>query len=110
MQRATQVTTRIETEDAAAGSHQYTKARAVREHYQARLVKLEFEERTATLVSKEAVQSAAFDTFRQFRDRMLNIPDRVAAVVAAESDATKCFEILSVEVRKALNEFADSNS
>ena len=104
------MTTRMETDDPAAGSQQYTRARAVREHYQARLAKLDFEERTATLVSKDEVQHAAFQKFRQFRDRMSNIPDRVAAILAAEPDAAKCHEILSAEVRKALNEFADSNS
>jgi hypothetical protein len=40
---------------------------------------------------------------------MLNIPDRVAAMVAAESDAAKCYEILASEIRRALNEFTDSN-
>ena len=91
------------------GGSQYTKARAVREHYTARLAKLEFEERTGKLVPKDEVQVAAFNKFRQFRDHMLNIPDRVAAMVAAESDAARCYEIIAIEIRKALNEFADSN-
>jgi hypothetical protein len=38
---------------------------------------------------------------------MLNIPDRVAAVLAAESDPTRVHEILATEIRKALLEFAD---
>jgi hypothetical protein len=52
---------------------------------------------------------AAFNKFRQFRDHMLNIPDRVAAMVAAETEAAKCYEILAIEIRRALNEFADAN-
>ena len=44
----------------------------------------------------------------QFRDAMLNIPDRLAAMLAAETDAAKCYEILATEIRKALNEFSDS--
>jgi hypothetical protein len=91
------------------GGSQYTKARAVREHYQARLAKIDYEERVAKLVPKDEVQVAAFNKFRQFRDHMLNIPDRVAAMVAAESDAARCYEIIAIEIRKALNEFADSN-
>jgi hypothetical protein len=91
------------------GASQYSKARAVREHYQARLAKLEYEEKVASLISKNEVQVAAFNKFRQFRDHMLNIPDRIAAMVAAESEAAKCYEILATEIRKALNEFADSN-
>jgi hypothetical protein len=38
---------------------------------------------------------------------MLNIPDRVAAMVAAETETARCFEIIATEIRKALNEYAD---
>jgi len=93
----------------AFGASQYNKARAVREHYQARLAKLEFEEKTAKLILADEVKVAAFNLFRQYRDHMLNIPDRVAAILAAESEAAKCHEILAGEIRKALNEFADAN-
>ena len=92
------------------GATQYSKARAVREHYQARLAKLEYEERVGSLVSKDEVRVAAFNKTRQFRDAMLNIPDRLAAMLAAEPDAAKCYEILTTEIRKALNDFADSNN
>ena len=71
------------------GASQYTKARAVREHYQARLAKIEYEERTGEFVSKDEVQAAAFNKFRQFRDQMLNLPDRLAAILAAESESAK---------------------
>jgi formaldehyde-activating enzyme involved in methanogenesis len=99
-----------EDDGAIFGASQYTKARAVREHYQARLAKIEYEERTGKLVSKDEVQVAAFNKFRQFRDHMLNIPDRLAAILAAETESAKCYEILATEIRKALNEFADSNN
>ena len=69
--------------------------RAVREHYQARLAKIEYEERVAKLVPQDEVQAAAFNKFRQFRDHLLNLPDRVAAMVAAETEVAKCYEILS---------------
>jgi len=95
---------------ASFGGSQYTKARAVREHYQARLAKIDYEERVAKLVPKDEVQVAAFNKFRQFRDHMLNIPDRVAAMLAAETEAARCYEIIAIEIRKALNEFAESNS
>jgi hypothetical protein len=81
----------------------------VREHYQARLAKIEYEERIAQLVSGDEVQVAAYNKFRQFRDAMLNLPDRLAAMLAAESEAAKVHEALTVEIRKALNDFADAN-
>jgi len=105
------ITKRGQDEDDVSifGASQYTKARAVREYYQAKLARIEYEERVAKLVAKNEVQVAAFDKFRQFRDHMLNIPDRVAAMMAAETEAAKCYGILTSEIRRALNEFADSN-
>jgi hypothetical protein len=40
---------------------------------------------------------------------MLNIPDRVAAMLAAETDARR-YEILDTEIREALTGLADSCS
>ncbi len=99
-----------EDDGSSFGASQYTKARAVREHYQARLAKLEYEEKVGSLVSKDEVQIATYNMTRQFRDAMLNIPDRIAAMLAAESDAAKCYEILATEIRKALKDFSDANS
>jgi pyruvate/2-oxoglutarate dehydrogenase complex dihydrolipoamide acyltransferase (E2) component len=88
---------------------EYAKARAVRETYSARMAKIDFEERTAKLVSSDEVQVAAFNRFRQFRDGMLNIPDRLAAVLAAEKNPRQVHELLVTEIRKALTEFSDAN-
>ena len=64
----------VEEDDSGGfGASQYTKARAVREHYQARLAKIEYEERVGRLVSRDEIQVAAFNKFRQFRDQLLNI-------------------------------------
>lgn len=94
----------------SSSSGGYATARAVREQFLARLAKIEFEERSGKLVSRDEVQVAAFNKFRTFRDGMLNIPDRVAAVLAAESDPHKVHEVLTTEIRKALLEFADGTN
>ena len=88
---------------------EYSKARAVKESYLARLAKIDFEERTEKLVSRDEMKVAAFNRYRTFRDGMLNIPDRLAAVLAAESDPRRTHELLSTEIRKALTEFSDGN-
>ncbi|MBI4910969.1 MAG: hypothetical protein HY820_45585 [Acidobacteria bacterium] len=90
------------------GGLDYARARAVRENYMARLAKIDFEERSGKLVSRDEVQVAAFNKFRTFRDGMLNIPDRVSAMLAAESDASRVHGSLTTEIRKALLEFADA--
>jgi hypothetical protein len=92
------------------GANDYSRARAVRENYLARMSKLDFEERSGKLISRDEVQVAAFNKFRTFRDGMLNLPDRLAAVLAAESDAAKVHELLAAEIRKALLEFADDTN
>ena len=107
--RPTGASKRRSDDDDAFGAAQYSKARAVREHYQARLSKLEYEEKVASLISKDEVKIATFNKLRLFRDGMLNIPDRIAAMLAAETEAAKCYEILATEIRKALNEFSDAN-
>ncbi len=91
------------------GAVEYSRARAIREGYLARISKIEFEERSARLVSRDEVAVQAFNKFRTFRDGMLNIPDRIAAVLAAESDATRVHEILTSEIRRALLEFSDAH-
>ena len=88
---------------------EYARARAVRETYQARLAKIDFEERTEKLVSADEVRVTSFNRFRQFRDGMLNIPDRLAAVLAAEKNPRQVHELLATEIRKALTEFSDAN-
>ena len=85
-------------------------ARGVREQYLARLTKIEYEERVGKLISSDEVRVAAFNRFRVFRDAMLNMPDRIGAVLAAESDPAKVHSILASEIRNALNEFADKST
>jgi hypothetical protein len=74
------------------------------------MAKIDFEERTGKLVSRDEVQVAAHNKYRVFRDAMLNIPDRLAAVIAAESDAAEVHKILVAEIRRALEEFANGSN
>lgn len=97
-------------EPPVAGGLDYFRARAFRENYLARLAKIEFEEKTAKLISRDEVQVAAFTKGRTARDNLLNIPDRLAATLAAESDADKVHQILTAEIRKALDELAGADS
>jgi hypothetical protein len=110
LHRQPPISDRIWDEDDRLGfdGSQYRRARAVREQYQARLAKLEYEERKGMLLRKDDVEMATFNMARIVRDRMLNIPDRVAAMMAAETDAARCYEILDSEIREALNGLADS--
>ena len=92
---------------AAGGGLDYARARAVHENYRARLSKLDYEAKLGKLISRDEVEVAAFNRFRTLRDGMLNIPDRLAAVLAAETDPVKVHEVLNTEIRKALLDFSD---
>lgn len=77
-------------------------SRAKREAYQAELARLEYEEKQGTLVDAEAVKKEAFRTARLVRDAMLNIADRIAAELAADTDAFSVHKRLTTEIRTAL--------
>ncbi|MCF6147284.1 MAG: hypothetical protein E3K37_01350 [Candidatus Kuenenia sp.] len=74
----------------------------------ARARKAEFEvlELTKILVPAKDVESAAFEIARQVQDALLNIPDRLAALLAAETDKIKIHEMLEKEIDLALEKLS----
>lgn len=84
----------------------FSEAQTRERHFKAKLAELEFLERVGKLVSKEAVEVEAFRTARLVRDSILNIPDRLAGQLAAESDHRKIYDLLSKELRQALENLA----
>jgi len=86
----------------------YQKARAVRETYAARLAKLEFEERSDKLVNKDEVDTKVFTLARQLRDRMLQIPNKVApeivALVVDKPDVRGVADLIDQAIHQALEE------
>lgn len=84
-------------------------SRAVREAFQARLSKLEYERAVGKVVDADRVKADAFKVARQVRDSLLNIPDRVAAELAAETNAARVHARLSAELRQVLAGLAASS-
>lgn len=80
----------------------FQQARTLREAYMARLAKLEYEEKTGSLVRADAVKNEAFRIARVVRDGILNIPDRIAGDLAAEMDQFSIHQKLTAELRRAL--------
>lgn len=101
---ATTTTAAAEDQMPAAGKGpSYAQSRAVRELYAAKLLKLEHEERIGKLVPADQVKVDAFKTARTVRDGLLNIPDRVAHILAAETDPARVHHLLSNELRTVLS-------
>ncbi len=82
----------------------YAEARAQHERFKARLAQLELEQREAKLVEAEVVKQEAFRVARMVRDALLNLPDRVAGELAAETNQFKVHQRLSLEIRRALED------
>jgi hypothetical protein len=85
----------IEDDGDIFGSSQYNKACAVYAHFQVRLAKLQFEERSGALVRADEVRTSVFNLYRGYRDRLLNLPDRLSAMLAAETDAVSIHQVLA---------------
>lgn len=61
----------------------FSKAKAFKEGYKAKLAELEYKIKTKEYVKAVDVEHAAFTFARRIRDKMLNIPGRVEADIAA---------------------------
>ncbi len=88
----------------------YAQSRAIKEAYNARLAKLEYEEKSGALVRTDSVKVAWFNVLRILRDRVLNMPDRMAPLLASETDPKRVRELLDVELRQILTDAADATA
>lgn len=73
---------------------------------EAELAQIKLRLERGELVDAAAEREAGFRTARAFRDRMMNIPDRIAATLAAEGDAGVIHITLTREIREACLELA----
>ncbi len=85
----------------------YSDARALREVYVAQKHVLSLKERTGELVSRQEVEREASNQFRLIRDACFNLPPRLAAQLAAESDEAACYDILEGALRRVFEDFAE---
>ena len=83
--------------------------KSVKEMHQARKLEIENRVRTGELVELSAVERSMFDMIRQLRDRILQIPDRVMTLVAAEHDPLKVRELLMAEYMDAIPDKENGN-
>jgi hypothetical protein len=88
----------------------YAQSRAIKEAYLARLAKLEYEEKSGAVVRTDNVKVAWFNILRVLRDRVLNLPDRMAPMLASESDPKRIRELLDAELRQILTDAAETST
>lgn len=87
----------------------YQQSRAVREAYQAKLAKLEYEEKAEKLVDAEQVKREAFEEGRRIRDALLSIPARISSQLLTAKSAFDVEQILTEELTLALKNLSDES-
>lgn len=80
----------------------YWKSRARREAAEARIAELKLAEQCGELVRTADVRAAMDKRLASLREAILQIPSRLSAVVAAESDQLACHRILEQEMHALL--------
>lgn len=68
---------------------------------------LDLAERLKLLVPVKEVRRVAFESLRETHDTLIRLPDRLAPLIAAETDPVKIHALMTHEIRGALNALAD---
>ncbi|GAH17836.1 unnamed protein product, partial [marine sediment metagenome] len=87
------------------GGKTFVGARAEVEKYKAAELRLKHEINKGLWLKKTVVVDKAFRAARLMRDTFQNIPARISALVAAESDQAQCYQIVNNEIKEGLTEF-----
>jgi hypothetical protein len=74
-----------------------------KEFYQGKLAQLDFQVKSGKYVLKEDVEKEAFEIGRQVRDAVMNVPDRISAIIATIDDEIQIMELLKEELSYALS-------
>lgn len=94
----------------AEGAREFMEAKTARERAMAAKATLEAELLAGRLVLSEEVAREAFTAARQAQEALLAIPDRLASLLAAESDPAKVHQQLGDELRRVVEAIAASTS
>lgn len=84
------------------GDGDYWASRARREAAEAEMAELKLAEQHGTLIRLDAVKSALASVIAATRDSLLQLPARLAPVLAAESSAAAVHDIIQSEIHQAL--------
>lgn len=96
----------VQPPTAGAAGTSFAASRAVRETYQARLAKLEFEQKSGKLVEVDQIKVRAFKLARSARDQLLTMPDRLAPILASETDVLEVHRLLTEDIERTCERIA----
>ena len=85
----------------------YYAERAKRERFAAAQAELDYLEAIGRLVSVDDMRQVASRRYRAMRDKVLNVADRLSAILAAEKDPVQVHAILTKDLKRVLHELSD---
>lgn len=90
----------------AAQSPVFSDAKDQREHYQAEMARLDYEERCGKLMPAEEVRAVVATAGTGLRARLEMLPDSLAPQLAAVQDEARVKALLAAEIESALAELS----
>lgn len=97
-------------ESPAAETSEILLARTRTERARAELFEIEIAEKKGALAKTESIEKAAFDKGRVMRSALEGLSDRLAPVLAAETDPAKIHQLLNTEMKRVLRELAEGEN
>lgn len=88
----------------------YALNRARREQAEAALAEMKEAEMRGNLIRTDSVRTAWAGKITAARDALLQIPSRLAPVLAAETDLDRVTELLEAELRQALTQLSETKT
>jgi hypothetical protein len=88
-------------------SMSYADARAYEQNINAKLKQIELAQRQGSVLPRDRVAQSIETLFRVHRDAVLNIPNRVAALMFEQTSVADVHAVLDHELRQSLEELAD---
>lgn len=85
----------------------YLAARAAKQEIEAQEANIRYLAALGRLVSIDELQTISARRYAAIRDKLLNIPDRMATILAAEREPSRVHAALTHEIKQVLNELAD---
>lgn len=96
----------LSSSSSVPGTPDYYTSRAVREAEEARLSQLKRMELEGGLIRLDAVRTVAAGVLASTREALLQIPARMATVLAAESCPVRVHQLIETEIHQALAHLA----
>lgn len=85
----------------------YAASRASREHFEAKLAQLRYQQEIGKLVDASRVRAELGKHLVALRDSLLGLPSRLASQLAAESTPQRCQELVAAEIDAILTRLTE---